>query len=145
MMNEHSHASQMLENSRMQQQPPKFGLTDFEAMIEKAMQEAGEQPVAVPQTSAADNPTGSTSKKHPAKAAKEDGKGESANNPVKKKKNEEAAALLEKRKRYDPRQALKKGKKTKTGKKPTAASKTKNENDNDNENENGEQEERQVK
>lgn len=25
-------------------QPPKFGLNDFEAMIEKAMQEAGEKP-----------------------------------------------------------------------------------------------------
>ena len=33
-------------------------------------------------------------------------------NPAKKKKTEAAAALLEKRKKYDPRKALKKGKKT---------------------------------
>ena len=88
--------------------PPKFGLTDFEKMIEKAMMEAGEAPPAQPAAAktAPSAPTNdkANDEKPPA-------------NPGKKKKNEAAAALLEKRKRYDPRQALKKGKKGTAAKK----------------------------
>ena len=77
-------------------------------MIEKAMLEAGEAPPAQPAAAKTAQPAPTNDKaegeKPPANAGK-------------KKKNEAAAALLEKRKRYDPRQALKKGKKGTAGKK----------------------------
>ena len=70
-------------------------------MIEKALQEAGEQTPNPPEPAL-------KSKQTDPKKANKPQKDEKA-----RKKNEEAAALLEKRKKYDPRKALKKGKVTK--------------------------------
>jgi len=79
-------------------------------MIEKAMQEAGEPP-AKSQIASVRKPVTLKASNKPKQ------------NPEKKKKTEAAAALLEKRKKYDPRNALTKGKKSirKSAPKPVAA------------------------
>lgn len=45
-----NNSQSQMENSMVSQQAPKFGLNDFEAMIEKAMKEAGQEPVAPPKS-----------------------------------------------------------------------------------------------
>ena len=95
------------EDQVIESKPPQY---DFEKLIEKALKEAGEEIPTQSELSEArttNRPVGTKKKEISEKE---------------RKKKEEAAALLEKRKKYDPRKALKKapkGAKQKREKKAT--------------------------
>lgn len=94
------------EDQVIESKPPQY---DFEKLIEKALQEAGEEV-----------PTQSHISSNNRVANKGQGAKKKVISEKERKKKEQAAALLEKRKKYDPRKALKKGSKTAKAKKEVA-------------------------